>query len=169
MEGIAAQAKVRVRAWSDAHRHAVLFDDAESTLLDVASGKSTRLPWRALSAFEEKTHAETGDTYLVLLFENGSRIALVDPGGVAFPPSTENSGEIGTLPPAVCLRDFFVLKQRVEHFLYDHPDEPPPRETLDMVMLCIATLDGARAAGFDVADLEADLEKSLSEIERRTK
>ncbi len=35
-------------------------------------------------------------------------------------------------------------------------------------MICIATLDGARAVGFDVADLEGELEKSLNEIERRT-
>jgi hypothetical protein len=35
-------------------------------------------------------------------------------------------------------------------------------------MICIATLDGARAVGFDVSDLERDLEKSLNEVERRT-
>jgi len=34
-------------------------------------------------------------------------------------------------------------------------------------MICIATLDGARAVGFDVGDLEGELEKSLAEIERR--
>jgi hypothetical protein len=35
-------------------------------------------------------------------------------------------------------------------------------------MICIATLDGARAIGFEVGDLEGELEKSLKEIERRT-
>jgi hypothetical protein len=68
----------------------------------------------------------------------------------------------------VCLRDFHTLKPRIDHYLYDHPDEPPPKETLNLVMLCIAILDGARAVGFDIADLEGDLEKSLSDIERRT-
>jgi hypothetical protein len=66
------------------------------------------------------------------------------------------------------LKDFFTLKGRVDHYLYDHPNEPPPKETLDLVMICIATLDGARAVGFDVAELEGELEKSLKEIERRT-
>jgi hypothetical protein len=56
----------------------------------------------------------------------------------------------------------------VDHYLYDHPDEPPPRETLNLIMICIATLDGARSVGFDVSDLEGELEKSLNEIERRT-
>ena len=32
----------------------------------------------------------------------------------------------------------------------------------------IAILDGARAVGFDIADLEGELEKSRSDIERRT-
>ena len=122
-----------------------------------------------MTAFEEKTHPETTDTYLVLLFENGKQIALVEPGGVAFAPSTENSGPVQDLPPVVCLSDFHTLKQRVDHHLYDHPDEPPPRETLNLIMICIATLDGARAVGFDVADLEGELEKSLNEIERRTR
>jgi hypothetical protein len=160
--------KLKVQAWVEKHREAVLYDDESSTLLDVASGKSVRIPWGAVKAFEEKVHPETKDNYLVLLFENGTQIALVDPGGVAFAPSTENSGPLQDLPPVVCLRDFHTLKQRVDHYLYDHPEEPPPRETLNLIMICIATLDGARAVGFDVADLEGELEKSLNEVERRT-
>jgi hypothetical protein len=34
-------------------------------------------------------------------------------------------------------------------------------------MICIAMLDGARQVGFDVGDLEGDLEISLNELERR--
>ena len=116
--------------------------------------------------FEEKIHPETKAHYLILLFENDTQIALVDPGGIAFAPSTENTGALRDLPPVVCLKDFFALKGRVDHYLYDHPDEPS-RECLDLVMICLATLDGARAVGFDVGDLEGELEKSLYEIERR--
>ena len=135
--------------------------------MDVASGKTIHLPWQELKAFEEKVHPETMDNYLVLLFENGTQVALVDPGGIAFTPSTENTGPLRDLPPVVCLKDFFTLKTRVDHFLYDHPDEPLPKEVLDLVMICIATLDGARAVGFDIGDLEGELEKSLKEIEGR--
>jgi hypothetical protein len=160
--------KLKVQAWAEKHREVVLYDDESAKLLDVSSGKSVRIPWGAVKAFEEKVHPETKDNYLVLLFENDTQIALVDPGGVAFAPSTENTGPLQELPPVVCLRDFYTLKKRVDHYLYDHPDEPPPRETLNLIMICIATLDGARAVGFDVADLEGELEKSLKEIERRT-
>ena len=162
------QAKSSVRQWVGRHKHAVLYDEETSTLLDVGSGKTVKLTWRDVKAFEEKIHPETKDSYLVLMFENGTQIALVDPGGLAFAPSTENSGPVENLPPVVCLRDFLTLKQRVDHYLYEHPDDPPPRESLDLIMICIATLDGARAVGFDVGDLEGELEKSLHEVERRT-
>lgn len=162
------EGKKKVEAWVQSHPQAVLYDDETARLLDVASGKTVPIAWRDLKAIEEKIHPETSDVYLVLLFESGRQLALVDPGGVAFAPSTENSGAIPGSPPVVCLRDFFTLKQRVDHHLHDHPDEPPPRECLDMIMICIATLDGARAVGFDVSDLEGELEKSLNELERRT-
>jgi len=167
MDSIIDQAKRKVGAWAESHKHVVLYDKESSTFLDVASAKRIRLSWRDLKDFEEKIHPETQDHYLVLLFENDTQIALVDHGGIAFAPSTENTGALRDLPPVVCLKDFFTLKGRVDHYLYDHPDEPP-RECLDLVMICIATLDGARAVGFDVGDLEGELEKSLNEIERRT-
>jgi hypothetical protein len=168
MESIIDQAKQKVRLWAGSHRHVVLYDEENSIFLDVGSGKQIRVAWADLKDFAEKAHPETQDRYLVLLFENGTQVALVDPGGIAFAPSTENSGPLRELPPVVCLKDFFTLKGRIDHYLHDHPDEPPPKETLDLVMICIATLDGARAVGFDVGDLEAELQKSLNEIERRT-
>jgi len=168
MANVADQAKAKLRAWVETHRHVVLFDEESSSLMDVTSGKTIRFPWQDVRAFEEKVHPETKDNYLVLLLENGTQIALVDPGGIAFAPSTENTGPLPDLPPVVCLKDFFTLKGRVDHYLYDHRDEPPPKEVLDLVMICIATLDGARTVGFEVGDLESELEKSLKEIERRT-
>ena len=162
------QPQEKVRAWAASRSHVVLYDDDSAVLVDVASGKRLKLDWAALAGFEEKVHPETQDQYLVLLFDDGTQLALVDPGGVAFAPSTVHSGPVENLPAVVCLRDFLMLKQRVDHYLYDHPDQPPPRECLNLIMICIATLDGARAVGFDIGDLEGELEKSLKEVERRT-
>lgn len=167
MQSRVEQAKVKLSDWLERHRHVVLYDEPSSTLLDVASGKTVSLPWRNLKACEEKIHPETGEAYFVLLFEDGNQIALADPGGVAFPPSDANTGPVRDLPSVVCLRDFYTLKQRVDHYLYGHRDEPVPRECLDLVMICIAILDGARQIGFDVGDLEAELERSLAEVEKR--
>jgi hypothetical protein len=119
-------------------------------------------------ACEEKFHAETGAPYWVLLFDGGTQLVLVEPGGVAFAPCTDNSGPVQELPQVVWLRDFYTLKRQVDHYLHDHPDDAPPRECLDWVMICIAILDGARAVGFDVGDLEGELEKSLNELEKKT-
>lgn len=166
MTSVIDRARSKVREWVERHRHVVVYDEERSTLLDVASGKSVNLPWRDVADFEEKIHPETGETYLVLLFERGHQIALVDPGGIAFPPSEVNTGPLRDLPPAVCLKDFYTLKQRLDHYLYAHRDEPP-RECSDIVMTCIAILDGARRVGFSVSDLEGELDKSLQELERR--
>jgi hypothetical protein len=169
MDAITDSARLKVRAWADAHKHAALYDDESATLLDVSSGKSVRLPWGEVRRFEEKIHPETGESYLLLMFEDGRQIVLVDPGGVAFAPSTVNSGPVENLPQAVCLSDVHTLMQRVNHYLYEHGNEPPPRECLDLIMMCIAILDGARAVGFDLGELERDLEKTLNEVERRTR
>ena len=67
------------KSWAAGRPHAVLYDEDSAALMDVASGKTTIVPWRDLTAFEEKIHPETNEAYLVLLFENGSQIALVDP------------------------------------------------------------------------------------------
>ncbi|HEV8342644.1 MAG TPA: hypothetical protein VGR30_09765 [Candidatus Binatia bacterium] len=167
MAGLIDQAKLNVKGWVEKHRHVVLYEEESSTLLDVFSGKKIELPWRDVKRFEDKVHPETRETYLVLLLEDGRQIALVDPGGVAFEPATINTGPLHDLPPVACLKDFQTLKQRVDHYLYAHEDEPPPKECLDLMMVCIAILDGARAVGFDVGDLEEDLDKSLRELERR--
>ena len=162
------EARQKVRLWADSHRQAVLYDDSDAILFDVASGKRLKLDWSALAGYEEKVHPETQEPYLVLLFEDGTQISLVEPGGVAFAPTTINSGPVDNLPAVVCLRDLIMLKQRVDHYLFDHPDDAPPRECLNLIMVGIAILDGARAVGFDVGDLEGELEKSLDEVERRT-
>jgi len=167
MNTVQDRAQELIRHWVENHPQAALYDEASGTILDVASGKSVRPAWRELTDFEEKIHPETKENYLAFLFEDGTQIALVDPGGVAFAPLTDNSGPVENLPPVVCLRDFLTLKQRIDHYLYQHADKAPPRESLDLIMVCIATLDGARAVGFDIGDFEAELEKSLDELERR--
>ena len=169
MAFLLAEAKSKVKQWAEDHRHAVLYDDDQGILLDVASGKGLALRWRDVAGFEEKTHPETQDVYLVILYDDTRQIALVDPGGIAFAPVEANTGARKDLPRVVCLSDFQTLKLRIDHYLYEHSDESPPAECLDMVMICIAILDGARAVGFDVGAMEGELDKSLGEIERRTK
>src|SRR3954447_6563223 len=94
MEFTIEHVKVGVRRWAQEHPELVLYDDETSKLLDVSSGKSVTIRWRDLSDFQEKIHPETKENYLVLLFSDGKQIALANPGGVAFAPSSENTGDI---------------------------------------------------------------------------
>jgi hypothetical protein len=144
----------------------VLYDGASSTLLDVASGKALPLDWARVAAVEERVDGETRRPYCAILLESGVEIALADQG-LVFPPVTAGTGPVGGLPRAVCFRDLAAAEGRLEHFLRDHPGEKPERGHVTLFLLCLAVVDGARAAGFDVAPEERRLERLLQELELR--
>ncbi len=144
----------------------VLYDAASGTLLDVFSGKAVRLDPGRLAAVEERTDRDSGRRYLALRRDDGVEIALAD-AGIAFPPITAATGPIAGLPPAVCFRDLATAERQLEHFLEAHPGEPPERTHAALLLFCIATIDGARAAGFDVAVDERRLERTLEALEAR--
>ncbi len=134
--------------------------------MDVYSAKSLPLDVQGLTAVEERTNQETGQPYLVLQYEDGRQLALAG-AGIAFAPDTRNTGSVPDLPDVVCLRDYFTLRERLKHELYDHPDREPNRETLHLLLTCIAILDGARAQGLEVGREEKELELDLAELEKR--
>ena len=151
---------VRVRPGS------VLYDAATSTLLDVGSGKALALDWARVAAIEERIDAGTRRPYCAVRLESGVEIAVADQG-IAFPPVTAGTGPLEGLPPAVCFRDLGAAEGRLEHFLLDHPGEKPERGHVALFLLCLAIVDGARAAGFDVSAEERRLERLLAELEAR--
>jgi hypothetical protein len=147
------------------HRHAVMWDPASSTLLDVYSGKPLRIDGAALSQLAERATPD-GEAYAVLGFADGRQLALA-PQGIAFPPDLASAGPLPGAPQVVCWRDFSSVAQQVEHVLTAHPDERPSREVLDAIRYLIAILDGARAAGFDIAVEERRVDRLVNEAERR--
>ncbi len=159
-----AAQRARVERFAREHPGSVLYDGA--TLLDVSSGKSLPLDWRRVAALEERRDADTGRPYLALRRDDGGEIAIAQQG-VVFPPSTASTGPLEGLPRAVCFRDLATAEGRLTHFLVDHPGEAPEPGHVSLFMLCLAVLDGARAAGFDVAREERRLEAVLAEIEAR--
>lgn len=156
----------RLRAFLARPNPPVLFDEPGRMLLDVSSGKTLALDLAELEGVEERVDRGSGRPYLVLRFGDGRRLALTD-AGIAFAPDFRNSGPVPELPEAVCFRDWSLLLARLEHELYAHPDREPSRDTVGLVMACIAVLDGARAQGFDVGREERRLETHLAELERR--
>lgn len=148
------------------HPASVLYDAPTSTLLDVFSGKALPLDWSAVAAVHERADADTRRPYLALRRDDGTEIALADPG-IAFPPSVASTGPVDGLPPAVCFRDLSGAEGRLTHFLVDHPGEPPGPAHVSLFLFCLAVVDGARAAGFDVAAEERRLGRILGELEAR--
>jgi hypothetical protein len=132
-------------------------------LLEPGSGKELKVRWDELSRAEEKQSAQRSAPYLVLAFHDGRQLALADVG-FAFAPSMVNTGPVPDLPKVVCFRDFRHLASGVEVLLLEEGRE---REALAAVMVCIALLDGARAAGLPVDREERKLDALLKRLEER--
>lgn len=144
----------------------VLWDAPTSTLLDVFSGKALPLDFAHVTAIEERVDAASGRPYAAVRLDSGVEVAVADQG-LAFPPVTAATGPLDGLPSAVCFRDLAAATSRLEHFLRDHPGERPQREHVALFLFCLAVVDGARAAGFEVSPEERRLDGLLGELEAR--
>jgi hypothetical protein len=151
---------------SRARPGSVLYDAASSTLLDVFSGKALALDLAAVASVEERVDQDTGRGYLAVARDDGTEIALAD-AGIVFAPVTSATGPLEGLPRAVCFRDLAGAEGRLSHFLLDHPGEPPERAHVALFLFCLAVVDGARLAGFDVSAEERRLDRLLAELEAR--
>ena len=138
-------------------------DGRGARLLEPGSGKELRLRWDELSQAEEKRSNLRAAPWLVLLWNDGRQVALADVG-FAFAPSTANTGTLPDLPQTLCFRDFRHLSQGVESLLAEKGRE---KEALGGILLCIALLDGARAAGLEVSREERRLDGLLRSLEQR--
>ena len=138
-------------------------DGKGARLLEPGSGKDLRLRWSELAQVEERTSPLRPAPWLVLAFEDGRQVALADVG-FAFAPSTASTGPLPDLPATFCFADFRHLSQGIETLLETEGRE---KEALGAILLCIALLDGARAAGLAVAREERTLDGLLRRLEER--
>jgi hypothetical protein len=138
-------------------------DGRGARLLEPATAKELRLRWDELAQVEERSSPLRPAPYLVLLFQDGRQVALADVG-FAFAPSTVHTGPLPDLPATFCFADFRHLSQAIEALLVEEGRE---KEALSAILMCIALLDGARAARLDVAREERRLEGMLRALEER--
>jgi hypothetical protein len=138
-------------------------DGKGARLLEPGTGKELRIRWGQIAQVEERTSALRPAPYLVLAFEDGRQVALADVG-FAFAPSTVNTGPLPDLPATFCFADFRHLSQGIESLLGQEGRE---KEALGAILMCIALLDGARAAGLDVSREERRLDALLRALEER--
>jgi hypothetical protein len=159
-------AQARVERFAREHPQSVLYDPTASVLLDVASGKPLPLDWSAIAGIGDGADSETKRPYLVLAREDGRTVALADQG-IVFAPSTASTGPIAGLPNAACFHDLANAEAQLDHYLRDHPGEPPTQNHVSLFAFCLAVVDGARDVGFDVAREERRLEELLRSLEGR--
>ena len=137
-------------------------DKRGARLIETGSTKELHVVWGELANAEVKSSALRPAPYLVLQWHDGRQVALADVG-FAFAPSTANTGPLPDLPATLCFRDFRHLSQGVETLLAEDGRE---KEALGGILLCIALLDGARAAGLDVSREERRLDALLRTLEQ---
>jgi hypothetical protein len=144
-------------------RFALLPDDdgRGAQLLEAGTGKALRIRWDEIASAAVKQNPVRPAPYLVLVFADGRQIALADVG-FAFAPSTASTGPLPDLPATFCFRDFRHLASGADALLGEEGRE---REAVAAVLLGIALLDGARAAGLDVSREERELEALLRRLE----
>lgn len=138
-------------------------DGRGARLIEPASGKDLRLRWDGLAQVEERRSRLRPSPYLVLVWNDGRQLALADVG-FAFAPSIINTGPMPDLPQTLCFRDFWHLSQGVDALLAEEGRE---KEALGAILVCIALLDGARAAGLEVSREERRLDALLRALEER--
>jgi hypothetical protein len=146
-------------------RFALLPDDdgRGAQILEAGTGKSLRVRWEEIADTVERQNPVRSAPYLVLVFADGRQVALADVG-FAFAPSTASTGPLPDLPATFCFRDFRHLSAGADALL---GEEGRQTEAISAVMLAIALLDGARAAGLDVSREERELESLLRTLEER--
>jgi len=161
------EARIAVESFLRANpgRFALLPDDdgKGAQILEAGSGKTLRVRWEEIEQAAERSTPLRPVPYLVLVFAGGRQVALADVG-FAFAPSTASTGPLPDLPATFCFRDFRHLATAVEALLDEDGRE---REALAAVMMSIALLDGARAAGLEVSREERQLDASLRRLEER--
>ena len=138
-------------------------DGKGARLLEPGTAKELRLRWDEIAEAEEKSSPLRRAPYLVLVFRDGRQVALAEVG-FAFAPSTLHTGTLPDLPATFCFADFRHLSQGIESILQQEGRE---KEALGAILMSIALLDGARAAGLEVAREERRLDALLRALEER--
>ncbi len=153
----------RMTAWLAANPLAFAHrvDGDAVTLVERATEKTRVLSGDDVLEIHEKRNKITGVAYPILVFENGEQLAVTDIG-FGFAPSFASAGEVPGAPEVVSFGDFqklFVEAQRAAE------DPARRRDALDLMMVCITIVDGARAIGFEVGPEEDRLERMLRRLE----
>lgn len=116
-------------------------------LLELFSGKTRLLRSDEIEAIEERPNSvNPTETYIVILLASGHQLVL-SPQGFAFPPDFSNTGPLSLPNQVYCMQDYHQLMNQLRHLA---AEAERGRDSLTLIMVLIAVLDGAKAAGLEV-------------------
>ena len=132
-------------------------------ILELFSGKTLALQSNALQLIEERANSvNPSESYVIALFESGRQLVF-SKQGFAFPPDYSNTGPLSLPNPVYCMQDYFTLMNKLRHVAAE-PDRG--REGLDLILVLIALLDGAKAVGMEVDPEIQAVEEILAKLEK---
>ncbi|MCB1214205.1 MAG: hypothetical protein KDK66_01890, partial [Deltaproteobacteria bacterium] len=129
---------------------------------ETYSGKLLKLKLQELEALEEKNNSlHPLQTYLVLALSHGPQLVLCDQG-LAFAPDFSATGPLPLPNPVYCMQDFHQLYLKLQHLA---AEEDRRKEALELLLILISLLDGAKAVGLNMDWETQELETILSKLE----
>ena len=133
------------------------------TLVERDTERRLRFALAEVTFAEEGRSVDTGRRFLRVGLEDGRTFAL-SALGIIWAPVFVSTGPVADCPGAATFRDFDKLRRHLDHLVHDHHDGHE-REALQVFMVLLAFVDGARAIGFDVSPEERALEVILKRLE----
>lgn len=118
-------------------------------------------PGDVASAQLETNRLKPEEDYLLLTLDSGAPLAL-SPQGFAFAPNFGSTGPLPLPSQVYCLQDFQSLLHKLENLTVQGEQR---RDALDLLMVLIAILDGAKAVGLNVTAEEKQVEAQLVRLE----
>ena len=136
---------------------------APITVIENFSKKSLTFAYPEVVRVEEARSPQTQTRYLRVALADGRAFALAGLG-IVFAPSFASTGPLAECPPTASFRDFEKLFGHLSHVIDEH-HEGHEAESLQVLLVLLAFLDGARAIGIDVGEEERRLEPILEKLE----
>jgi hypothetical protein len=154
----------KIKQWCQSHPGIFSFreDAGTLTLRELYSQKDRTLKDTEIREVAVKQNSlKPNEDYLVILMELGLQWVLTAQG-FAFPPDFTNTGPLPLPNQVYCLRDYQDLYEKLK-WVSGEPERR--REALDLVMILIALLDGARRVGLEVDQETRAVEAVLTGLE----
>ena len=158
----------KIKQWCQAHPgiFTIREEGKALTLHELYSQKDRTLKENQIrDVFHKQNTLKPNEDYLLILLESGGQLVLA-PQGFVFPPDFLNTGPLPLPSQVYCFRDYQDLYEKLK-WVTGEADRR--REALDLVMILIALLDGARGVGLKVDQETRAVESILEQLERTNK